>query len=323
MAKIYKYCSLERAKDILKNNEVFLNTPNNFNDPYDTNLLFDEKDIERTNDILINYLIGEEFKKLLFNKDLKVKLWLRPCLFLARQSIKLSEVTNKRSKEYRPAFNYVKLIRKFNSLGLKNGPKESDSQVALEKTLNLLESNEVKRYFKDEIKLAAQKLLITCFSKDPASMLMWSHYADNSKGVCLEFENEDFLDVIYTDKREKLFTEKIIYKILWHYHNNIDVKDDDLGNENIFIHSVAPFLIKSKVWEYEQEVRAIFNSANKNLIKRDSNYFYKMKKLKSITFGYRVDENEIRNVAKDINVELYKMELSATNFELIRKKVDN
>jgi len=33
-----------------------------------------------------------------------------------------------------------------------------------------------------------EKIGVCCFSLDPKSILMWSHYSDNHKGVCLKFD---------------------------------------------------------------------------------------------------------------------------------------
>ena len=52
---IFKYCSLDVSTLILENNEVLLNESKNFNDPYDTNILLDEEDLNKAKDILINY----------------------------------------------------------------------------------------------------------------------------------------------------------------------------------------------------------------------------------------------------------------------------
>ncbi|MEG0259563.1 MAG: DUF2971 domain-containing protein, partial [Lysinibacillus sp.] len=36
--------------------------------------------------------------------------------------------------------------------------------------------------------LYQEKAFVSCFSEDPTSMLMWSHYADNHKGIAIEYD---------------------------------------------------------------------------------------------------------------------------------------
>ena len=52
---IYKYCSSNVARLILDNNLIKLNAPSSFNDPYDAKVLFDEKDLRISSDIVMNY----------------------------------------------------------------------------------------------------------------------------------------------------------------------------------------------------------------------------------------------------------------------------
>jgi hypothetical protein len=42
-----------------------------------------------------------------------------------------------------------------------------------------------------EIKKWKQLCKVCCFNEDPASMLMWSHYSDNHRGFCIEYDLGD------------------------------------------------------------------------------------------------------------------------------------
>ena len=61
----------------------------------------------------------------------------------------------------------------------------------------------------DYDKLNNSKRGITCFSRDNANILMWSHYANNHSGVCLGFdinENDEHLANFFDEtKNQKLF----------------------------------------------------------------------------------------------------------------------
>lgn len=80
------------------------------------------------------------------------------------------------------------------------------------------------------------------FSKSWDSPLMWSHYADRHRGVCLEFDgtsgSKPFFDVQYSKKR--------IFKGI-----TIEGFSEFVSKDNM----VELLGTKAKGWEYEQEVR--------------------------------------------------------------------
>lgn len=41
------------------------------------------------------------------------------------------------------------------------------------------------------IETELQKFGVTCFTENPTDILMWSHYADNHRGVCLSFDFDE------------------------------------------------------------------------------------------------------------------------------------
>ena len=80
---------------------------------------------------------------------------------------------------------------------------------------------------------------VYCLSKHPDSTLMWSHYADSCKGLCLEFsvQNELFCGALKIDYVE-------------HYPAySICATDDDAD--------IRQLLTKSDAWHYEDEFRVI------------------------------------------------------------------
>lgn len=91
---------------------------------------------------------------------------------------------------------------------------------------------------------------IYSMSTDPNNHLMWSHYADGFKGICvgLDFKeykgNSTLCSVLYSYDRPEITIERII--------------DDKLREEYIW----EIMLTKSKCWEYENEYRMLFNIDN-------------------------------------------------------------
>ncbi|MEB2780012.1 DUF2971 domain-containing protein [Algoriphagus sp. C2-6-M1] len=88
-------------------------------------------------------------------------------------------------------------------------------------------------------RFSRQSIGICSFSSKPDSELMWSHYADSGKGICLEF---DFSTNDY-------FKEKLIPI---RYSNKVILAKNDLDRSKAYIK-------KRKAWGYEKEWRIIEN----------------------------------------------------------------
>jgi len=84
-------------------------------------------------------------------------------------------------------------------------------------------------------------------STDPKNHLMWAHYANGFKGICVGFdfkkykENTTLCSMVYSQKRPELTIEKLL--------------DNTLREEYIW----ELMLTKSRCWEYEKEYRMLFN----------------------------------------------------------------
>lgn len=102
--------------------------------------------------------------------------------------------------------------------------------------------------FRETLDTMKSSIGIACLSESFDTMLMWSHYANNHKGMCVEYNLMDFvtnlnftpIPVIYSN--EKSILEKLRI-------NSID--EDILG---FFLNSIVH---KDTVWEYENEWRIV------------------------------------------------------------------
>jgi hypothetical protein len=102
-----------------------------------------------------------------------------------------------------------------------------------------------------------QSHAVCCLTKNFNNHLLWSHYANNHQGVCIEFDingTQDIADflceapVSYSKKKPRF---------------------------NYFRDSIADFLNltvfhKSESWSYEEEFRIVFNSSGKKVLKQNS-----------------------------------------------------
>jgi hypothetical protein len=131
----------------------------------------------------------------------------------------------------------------------------------------------------------AENLGVCCFSERDDIVLMWSHYGNKHRGVCLSFDIEE-------DK--SLFGEfsfAVEYPVTYPQFNAIKEKEADDYLKRLFLYAT-----KSSEWSYEKEVRVIRNGGNpphRGAVRFNKNA------LKGIRFGYQStldDRNLVKNV---------------------------
>ncbi len=145
---------------------------------------------------------------------------------------------------------------------------------------------------------------VFCVSKSSLNELMWSHYADNHKGLCLGFEVKE--ENIANSKDPRKSPREMSYagrggaKLSDFYAAKIGV----FGAEQSFNRLIAAcYFSKNPAWAYEEEIR--FLSIRRNgLLDLDAN-------LVSVSYGVRVDQNKIDLVRAVLpqNVREYRVTL--------------
>ena len=139
-----------------------------------------------------------------------------------------------------------------------------------------------KQEYIDAIVEGKRKLRICAFSKDCKNILLWAHYADGFKGICIE------VDV----NKSKLKNCKIV---------TVEYSSQLVSFSNNHRHRVdeMPRIIlskKNKVWKYEKEVRTL---------SRDE-YIHDGASIKSILLGLRtpkiLKESIFRITPPDIQI---------------------
>ncbi len=156
------------------------------------------------------------------------------------------------------------------------------------------------KYYKEIHRHSLLTIRISCFSEVSDNILMWSHYADSHKGICLMFETIKFDTIQYMvfNKEDLQYNSsnlppdhsgiiRVRYaEKLPEAYNHLEYDKD----------KIAPFLMtKSIDWAYEKEWRMMLP---KEALKTE-NPRYLDNQLKGIIFGLSCsDEN--KNLVKDI-----------------------
>lgn len=88
---------------------------------------------------------------------------------------------------------------------------------------------------------------VCCFATDPRNVLMWSHYANRHKGVCLQYEFARDVPVIARAQHVDYLEEDAFQPINWTHATSMR---DALGNT---------LTRKHKRWDYEDEYRIMLD----------------------------------------------------------------
>ncbi|MDD4156265.1 MAG: DUF2971 domain-containing protein [Candidatus Cloacimonetes bacterium] len=313
MEKIYKYTSLNSAIKILESNAVALNNPQNYNDPFDSVIDFDDADIEKSISIVVEYYLIQEFLKLLNNKNIKVGFLTKLIMKWDRFGINLNLKISKKNKYYASipgAQTLTKFVVRYAAQKGENSFEELKEKF----------TNEIIRKVKD----ARNNALISCFSKRYDSILMWSHYGDKHKGICIEFDRpeKDFLDVKYSKNRCKFDLGDTTRRVLGYMLSNEEVDVNDKG----LIRCISkPFIVKSLDWKYEEEVRCILSPNSEGVSTLEELSLYKMPtNISKIYMGCKVDNNseeykKLISLANSKNVAISELKTSDNLFSVIEE----
>jgi hypothetical protein len=160
---------------------------------------------------------------------------------------------------------------------------------------------------------------VCCYSKSHDNLLLWAHYADGHRGLCLEYEITEwektrFMEVRYTDERPVL--KSIPRYPKGHPHE---------GKLRINIaREGAISLTKSEAWAYEMEVRSfqllVEDQTRKGVSGRCPDT------LTAIYFGFRASSTVISTINRILPqtgpTALFRADLDPERFKLVFSPLD-
>jgi hypothetical protein len=127
----------------------------------------------------------------------------------------------------------------------------------------------------------SKALGITCFSENNKDILMWAHYANNFKGICLIFDwkiHKEFFNGYKVHYKESLPTVS--------YNGDGQFETSEI------------LLTKLTNWKYEKEVRSIFKIDDSG----NNPARFNPKALSGIIFGNKIDPKEKETIKNLINI---------------------
>lgn len=223
------------------------------------------------------------------------------------------------------------------SLTLSNPKKFNDPMdPILWEWLNINKDIEVEKKFRKIFKMEKnilEKNLRICCLVDPiphrrgnsfcvqnpvenCSPLMWAHYANSHRGICIEYEISPEAIEQHNDDSHVLRLCDVRYRGQKMMSNYITLDN--------------ALLAKGQYWEYENETRLIYYTSN-NTDWRNSKGGIKDYvtidgfEIKAVYLGYRIgekEESELRNLLYGRGIELYKMKFSRDDItRLVPQKI--
>lgn len=192
----------------------------------------------------------------------------------------------------------------------------------------------------DKYKCLENLAKMTCFSETNNNTLMWSHYAKQYSGVCVEYDIKRLQDdpynilqhlfpVVYLEKRiiskdidsmmecNKALTKCINEHAVYDYGDELEV--------------LPLFLCKGKAWSYEREWRIVYTKQDmydmEELNLCEVNLDFRC--VSTIYLGYRINP-EIRENIKEIRdristtgntIEIYQSNLDSEGYDIIFERI--
>jgi len=196
----------------------------------------------------------------------------------------------------------------FEGLFINNIPTEMHS---FSHGTSLQEQNNINRQLIEltrKLEVFTKESGVFSLSKNPQDELMWSHYAANHKGICIEYDLDFLVRFVYR-------------KSLHHFSVKYDSAPPSVGINSISEVSAGDIKsrlgCKSKAWEYEDEYRIVCDDLSGKV---QTDY----RAVKSITFGKKCPEwlvNKVVSLTSGKVPEYYKINLNPLSYELGRTKL--
>lgn len=282
-SKVYKYRAVsENSIYNLLTDSVWLSSPSEYNDPYDCSASL-SLDKRMTTWSKCNFLHA-------INSSGLVSL-------LSAEEIAYAETT----EDPLIAIARIVLTKDSNYTDLMC----EEALNALRKVISL-QSSDLASHFNSILQCGMK---VSSFCTNARSIVMWSHYADNHKGFCVEYD----LSVLPSDDLRLRILFPVIYSdVLFDFSPSIsEDKPNPLYGSLAAIH-------KSKAWEYEEEWRLVMPIGD--LL---DNYNFRMPPPSALYMGTRMtkeNELQLRDIAKFKGIPVYKMKLAHDEFKLLAEE---
>ena len=187
---------------------------------------------------------------------------------------------------------------------------ESEHQN-FDKFIDEILKKEYKKIVLDYNKFSKERVFVSCFSEINNSILMWSHYANDHKGICIEF---NFNELGIEDIRTRLLFPVIYNNVLFDATRYLKSMKNK-GKFNNFM-PLCSAINKSKKWSEEKEWRFV------SIVHSEPGLIQWLKP-KAVYLGTNFRDKymeKIMKIAKNRNFDVYQMN-KTPNYGLESKNI--
>lgn len=235
----------------LQNNTVYLQSPLQFDDAFDSEIYVDYKEYERGRLITYSKKCGISIDET--ETTIQIKNNLTKTLYeyyIENGNLNDAFKNNNDKTEFERLSDTLfleRLLMEFN--------KNKDFEKAVTNTM-CFEYNEFHGYIRTMFR-------ISCFTTSPYSQLMWATYADNHKGFCVEYTilpNDDLYNDIYYNLFPLIYCKSrpnITKSIM-------EIKDHELSEKQLWDIYFNGALRKSIDWVFQNEWRLLLPLNNES-----------------------------------------------------------
>ena len=274
---LYKYfpnvispdTGINYSQEALINNTVYLQNPTLFDDPYDCTILANEQDFYINR---ITYYaercgikVQPEWDYYRIVYELSLYLYEGNKKGISLEELFSFKPTPKQLSELRLEAFILNL-----KIGIDN--EFQNFTDAWQRSF----AKAIQHEYIDDVQNSTKNFRISCFAESQYSILMWSHYANQHKGFCIEYEippysksNEllfhSIHPVIYSDLRISVLESYLKY-----------LKLPQITDEILWDIYKYGLLMKSIDWKYQNEWRLILLD---NMMPNNNCLFFKIKKV--------------------------------------------
>lgn len=327
--KLYKYTSWDIGQSILGSSHIVLSKPECFNDPFDCIPVFDQEEQKRAIEIMTGYVMDqkllESLQTLTESSPKKRDRFLATVVLKEFRFIKM--LVRLKPSIYEPYFSFkiLKRMLRFLSFIGKNSSELETLKEKIEEAQSIVETQGFSVL--EDLLNMHDRMYVGCLSATYESILMWSYYGDDHKGVCIEIdidENSEYLsEVQYQGERPAMQTEKLLRNYCGQLFANAGKEN---ANATLLPLILQPYITKAEGWKHEKEYRLIYleeafekEKIEKRLCKDGKERYMCPVKITKVFCGATMSEEDKKVLQAIVSpeIEVVEMRISETKYELL------
>jgi hypothetical protein len=281
----FKFMSCETVKAVLENSTLRWTRPSEFNDPFDHQVSYRFKFSKDE----LSAALFEEIERLIYLDE--------EVVFVAEKLLNKMVILLRSVKEKIPKSELVEKLR--------TGCIESSENF-----------EGYKQKLNDLLESTLNQSRVLCVAETNENVVMWSHYADSHKGICLRLECVDEVDTSLLVAKPVTYTDEFPSFIgLDDYVKYLTGQDDPMMASLL----MNAAYLKHSDWGYENEWRLHRPHENEHGLFND--WVEDKSVFGAVYFGCKIDPTHASDLMEIIdskypNMEIYQASISSVAFKL-------